>query len=116
MVAKGVGPWALLTGRGWGGRQLIFAPRPVSQAVILCGFKGMWPFGSFCFHGSEAEITEVKMRSALVMVHRPEALFLREFDTDQSLMSCGLMSKAVGVRHVQRWKDLVERKLVSQSY
>ena len=64
-----------------------------SHGVILSGFKGMWLVGKR-LHGFKAETQLTSgyylyfdWNSALVMVDSPEALFLREFDADQNLMS-----------------------------
>lgn len=65
MVAKELGLWALLIGRGWGRRQLIIASDPdVSHGLILFGFKGMWPVRLFHLDGCAAE-TQLRSRCYL---------------------------------------------------
>lgn len=86
------------------------APGPaVSRDIVLSSCQGMLSVGLFHFHESRAE-TQLRPRSYLcltktlfwfevwflVMVDRPEALFLSEFDSDRNQCPKGLVIKRRG--------------------
>lgn len=69
-------------GLGWEAVMIVSGP-DVSPGVILRGFEGMWPVGSFLLHGSGAEI-QLRLRcylqfdqNSVSVINRPEAFFLR---------------------------------------